>query len=228
MKPYGYFCPISKAVEIFAQRWTPLILRELLAGSRRFNELERGLSNIPRSLLVQRLRALEDVGIIEREVDERGRTVEYRLLPPGQDLLKVVMTLGEWGQHWVVQDIGPADVDPDLLMWDMHRRINVERLPPDRVVVQFDFYGARNGAYWLVLERPDPSVCLHHPGLEIDMFVTADTLALHRVWMGRMSIGDAMRRGELTVDGPTILVRAFPSWLALNVFAGMSPMRSAL
>jgi DNA-binding HxlR family transcriptional regulator len=222
MKPYGSFCPVSKAAEIFAERWTPLIVRELLLGSHRFNEIEIGVPGIPKALLSQRLRSLEAAGVVARRETRRGRT-EYELTEAGQDLYGVVVALGEWGHRWANNDIGPRDVDPTLLMWDIRRRINLERLPDYRVVVQFNFRGLRERLYWLVLEKDGPSVCFNDPGFDIDLVVTTDTIDLHRVWMGRLELAAALRRRSIVVDGPAELTRAFPGWLALSPFAGIQP-----
>lgn len=221
MRPYGQFCPVAKAAEIFAERWTPLIVRELLLGSHRFRELEMGLPGIPRSLLVSRLRSLERAGVVVRR--PKGRRTEYDLTAAGGDLYEVVMRLGEWGQRWVNHEIGDADLDPSLLMWDMRRRVNVDRLPEQRVVVQVDFLGAKTGTFWLVLENPDPSVCLTDPGFDVDLVVTADTLTLHQVWMGHESLEHALRAGLVRIEGPSNLARAFPRWLALSTFAAIKP-----
>jgi DNA-binding HxlR family transcriptional regulator len=223
MRTYGGFCPIAKAVEIIGERWTLLIVRELLCGSHRFGEIEQGLTGIPRSLLSQRLRTLERAGVVEHHVDADGKHGKYHLTAAGQELSDIVWSLGEWGQRWVNHNIGPEDVDPNLLMWDMHRRIHLDRLPERRVIVQFDFHGTRQRSYWLVLERPEPSVCLTDPGFGIDLLVTAETLALHRVWMGRLDLSGAISDGLIQVDGPPELARAFPTWLALNLFAGIPP-----
>jgi DNA-binding HxlR family transcriptional regulator len=226
MKPamggYGQFCPIAKAAEIFAQRWTPLIIRELLLGSHRFNDLARGLPHIPHSVLAQRLRSLETQGVVERRPDERGR-IEYWPTPAGDELFDVIWKLGEWGQRWANTEIGPDDLDPKLLMWDMRRRIHLDRLPQTRVVAQFEFTGAKRETIWLVLERYDVSVCFHDPGLDVDLLITTDTLALHRVWMGRLSMSDALKEGLVEIDGPRELARAFPNWLALSAFSDVQP-----
>jgi DNA-binding HxlR family transcriptional regulator len=226
MRSYGQFCSVAKAAEIFAERWTPLIVRELVMGCHRFNELEAGLPRISRSLLTQRLRALEAAGLVERRTGARGRGAEYHLTQAGKELGDVVVRLGEWGQRWVNAELEPGDLDPALLMWDLHRRINLDRLPERRVVARFDFTGAHRGTFWLVLERPEPSVCLKDPGFEVDLCVTADTLAFHQVWVGHLSLTEALRRVLIELDGPRALTRAFPGWLALSVFAGIE--RAAL
>ena len=222
MRSYGQFCPVAKAAEIFAERWTPLIVRELACDSYRFNELERGLPGISRSLLSQRLRSLERAGIVERQFGTTNRAVRYRLTPAGQELSDVVLLLGEWGQRWVNSEISLDELDPTLLMWDVHRRINVPLLPDRRVVAQFDFIGARRQSIWLILERPEPSVCFKDPGFDVDLFITADTMALHRVWIGHMSYANALRAGLIDVDGPSELTRSLPAWLALSMFAPFS------
>lgn len=221
MRSYKQFCPVAKAAEILAERWTPLIIREMLMGSHRFNELEAGLPGIPRSLLVKRLRTLEMAGLVEHRASN-GRS-EYYLTAAGQELMPVIEGMGEWGQRWVNQEIGPQDLDPRLLMWDMRRRIHLDRLPGRRVVARFDFRGDRRDTIWLVLERPEPSVCFHDPGYEVDLLVTADTVALHRVWIGRLDLADAIRDGSISLDGSRELTRAFPRWLALSSFAGIPP-----
>lgn len=207
---------------MFAERWTPLIVRELLMGSHRFSELEIGVPGIPRALLAQRLRSLEAAGVVTRRRCESARA-EYHLTESGQDLFGVVVALGEWGQRWANHDVGAADVDPALLMWDMRRRIHIDRLPDRRIVAQFDFKGARERSFWLVLEKNGPSVCFHDPGFDVDLLVTADTLSLHRVWMGLQPMSKALRLGEIVIEGPRELARAFPSWLALSPFAGIAP-----
>ena len=219
MKTYGQFCPVAKAAEIFAERWTPLIIRELLMGSRKFSELEIGMAHIPRSLLSQRLRSLEAAGVLTRKTVGNSKRPEYHLTEAGADLFEVVKGLGDWGQKWVNHDIGPADVDPALLTWDMHRRVNVDLLPPGKVVIQLTFHGAAKGEYWLVLERPEPSVCLQDPGFDIDLFVSADTIAMHKVWMGMASLADCMDEGLIVLDGLTAHVEAFPRWFKLSIFS---------
>ena len=223
MSTYGQFCPVAKAAEIFAERWTPLILRELLMGSHRFGDLERGLPKISRSLLSQRLRSLESVGLVERRADPAGRRPEYHLTQAGQDLFDVVVRLGEWSQRWFNPLLDLDDLDPQLLMWDMHRRLHADRLPARQVVAQFDFRGARTGSYWLVLEPGAPSVCWDPPGFDVDLLVEADTLALHRVWLGHHSLANALASGEIALDGPRELTRAFPDWLALSSLARIQP-----
>lgn len=222
MKSYRQFCPIAKASEIFAERWTPLIVRELLMGSTRFSELEWGVPGIPRSLLAQRLRFLTQTGIVERRGE--GRNSSYHLTPAGQELLDIVERLGQWGQKWVNPDIREEDVvDASLLMWDMHRRVDWKRAPPRRITIQFNIPDSRHRMFWLVLDRGDSSVCLQDPGFGVDLEVTARTMTLHRVWMGQLRFGQAMRGGDLQLDGPREMVKGFPTWFTLSVFSDVTP-----
>jgi DNA-binding HxlR family transcriptional regulator len=219
MRTYGQYCPVAHAAEIVADRWTPLILRELLAGSCHFNELERGLPGIPRSLLAERLRRLERAGVVERRVSSGRRAAEYHPTPAGRELRRVIEALGEWGARWAFGDPDPRELDPGLLLWRMRRRVDFERLPPHRVVVQFDFQGARNGSYWLVLDPDEVSVCLHDPGFDIDLLVTADIAVFYRVWLGRITLAEALRERSVQVDGAPSLRRAFSCWFTWSPFA---------
>ena len=224
MHRYGQFCPVAKAAEIFAERWTPLIMRELLMGSTRFNDLERGLPRISRSVLSQRLKQLEHDGLIERRTADGSCSVEYVPTEVGRGLFDVIMLLGEWGARWLSEDIDPTDLDPNLLLWDMHRRVDYERISPQRVVVRFDFTGLFQQSNWMIFDRQEVSVCYADPGFEVDLVVTTDTMALHRIWAGRQSFDHALRTREVHIDGPRGLAREFPDWFQLSVFSHIRPV----
>jgi DNA-binding HxlR family transcriptional regulator len=224
MYRYGQFCPVAAACEVFAERWTPLVLRELMAGSHRFNELQRGLPLMSRTLLAKRLRELESTGLVVRRPKPDGRGFEYQLTRAGEELRPIVMQLGEWGLRWVYTQVSRDDLDPSFLMWDIHRRIHTEVLPSQRVVVQFEFSGLPRGTrgmrhWWLVLERPEVELCLKDPGHGIDLVVRADLFAMTRVWTGEIRLGEAVRERLITLQGPPPLTKAFPGWLKLGVFA---------
>jgi DNA-binding HxlR family transcriptional regulator len=221
MRSYAQYCPVAKASEILGDRWTLLIVREMLGGASGFNELQRGLPGISRSVLTERLRALERVEVLERRTGPKGRTLDYGLTPAGRDLEPVVQALGEWGVTWSFTDPRPEELDPDLLIVWMARHVNREQLPPDRTVVQFDFRDPRK-RYWMVLEPSEVSVCLQHPGFEVDLDVTVDTATLYRVYLGRAELRGAMRAGKLTMTGGSTLQRGFGRWFAWSAFAPAS------
>jgi len=216
---YGQFCPVARGAELFAERWTPLIVRELLRGSSHFNELRRGLPRISRSLLAERLATLERVGIIERRPAPTGHGHEYRLTKAGQELDAVVDALGTWAYKWISRDLTPANLDPALLMWVIERRIRVENLPPRRVVVHFRFRRLPAHAYWLVLERPQVDLCFTDPGFGVDVSVDADVKALTQIYLGHLTVASALRRGEVTLTGAPEYRRAFASWIGVSPYA---------
>ena len=201
MRSYAQYCPIAKASEILGDRWTLLIVREMLGGASGFNELQRGLPGISRSVLTDRLRSLERAEIIERRTGPKGRTLEYRLTLAGRDLEPVVQAIGEWGVTWSFTDPRPEELDPDLLIVWMARHVDREHLPPDRTVVQFDFRDPAK-RYWMVLERSEVSVCLQHPGFDVDLKVMVDTATLYRVYLGRAELGGAMRARQADAERP--------------------------
>jgi len=216
---YGQFCPVARGAELFAERWTPLIVRELLRGPAHFNELLRGLPRISRSLLAERLATLERVGIVERRPASTGHGHDYRLTKAGEELDAVVGALGTWAYKWISRDLTPENLDPALLMWVIERRIRVENLPPQRVVVQFRFKRLPAHAYWLVLERPQVDLCFTDPGFGVDLFVDAEVKALTQIYLAHLTVAAALRRGELTLMGPPEYRRAFASWIGVTPYA---------
>lgn len=219
MAEYHQYCPVARAAEILADRWTPLIVRELLAGVHHFNALERGLPGISRSLLAARLRHLEDAGVIERRRGDHANISEYHLTDAGRDLRRVLDRLGAWGARWAFGDPRPGELDPVLLLWKMRRRIRVQLLPPRRTVIEFDFTGRRGRRIWLVLDPAEVSVCLKPPGFDPDLIVHADLALFFRVWVGVRAYEDAVRAGDIVVDGRPALVRELPRWLMWSPMA---------
>ena len=220
MSDYGRFCPVSMGSDVVADRWTPLIVRELVLGNTRFNDIARGLPGISRSLLVRRLGHLERMGVLERWPSPTGKGSEYRLTAAGKDLEPVIMALGRWSVRWLYQELRPQDVDAVTLMWWMHRRVDEERIPPGRVVVQFDHTAPQRISIWLVFDRGDVSVCMQHPGYESDLAVTSTTPDLAMVFNGLESWHRSVAAGRITVGGLPRLTRALPTWFAWSPFAG--------
>lgn len=221
MSGYGQFCPVAKASELLAERWTPLLVRELLCGSHRFNDIQRGVPLMSRSLLAKRLRELERAGVVERR-QRAGGAPEYHLTDAGEELRPIIMALGTWGQRWARSELSRAELDPRLLLWDMQRNLETDALPPRRVVVRFRFTDVGPNlprVTWLVLDGSDVDVCYRDPGFEVDLVVSGRLRALIGVWLGDFPLGLAMLEGQLRIEGPPALSRAFPGWLRRSSFA---------
>ena len=230
MHLYGQYCPVARAAEVLADRWTLLIIRELLADVSHFNELERGLPLVTRTLLAERLRRLEQTRLLERRAAARGKPTEYRLTAGGRELQRIIDLFGEWGARWAFGPPRPSELDPIILLWWMRRRVAVNRIARRRLVIQFDFRRAPQRNYWLLIEPKDVSVCLKHPGFDVDVIVTADIMMFYQVWLGRRSLADAVRKKQIQLDGAPADIRAFPSWfewspMAETVRAAMSDRR---
>jgi DNA-binding HxlR family transcriptional regulator len=219
MWKYRQYCPVARAAEIFADRWTPLIVRELLAGSSHFNDIHRGLPGVSRTLLSTRLRALEDAGVLVRETGARPGATEYHLTAAGDDLGAVIDRLGQWGARWAFGEPRPEELDPVLLLWKVRRRIHHDRLPAGGVVVEFEFAGKRVERLWLVLRSNEASLCVKPPGFDTDLLVKTDVATWYCVWLHRIPFETAVRTGKLRLEGPTPLVRGFPRWLRWSPMA---------
>jgi DNA-binding HxlR family transcriptional regulator len=220
---FGQFCPVAVACEVFAERWTPIILRELLNGSEHFNQIHRGIPLISRALLTRRLRELEDAGVIAREAPPVGRGHRYCLTEAGREFAPVIQQLGTWGQRWTLR-VQRRNLDAGLLMWNVRRRIALDRLPPRRVVLRFSFRNIPTTyrgfrVFWLVLEKPQVDLCVEDPGFEVDVYIDADLACMTRVWLGDSSFDSALRTREVKTLGKRELVKALPSWLMLSAFA---------
>jgi DNA-binding HxlR family transcriptional regulator len=218
MADYGQFCPVSRGAEIFAERWTPLIVRELLNGSQHFSELQIGLPRISRNLLAQRLLSLAAAGVIERRPIPAGRGYTYHLTAAGEELRPAVEALGAWGYRWAGQELPRARLDPVLLMWFIRRRVRLNALPAGQTVVQFDFTAPRR-SFWLRLEPPDVDLCFSDEGFDIDLMVEADVATLTAAWLGRVPLADLVREGRVVLEGSSAAKRAFTEWFGLSPFA---------
>lgn len=216
MSGYGQFCPIARASEIFAERWTPLILREILAGRHHFSEILKGLHRISPSMLGQRLRSLERVGVLETRPNPTGRGSTYHLTEAGGQLAAMVQHLGVWGQQWL--EIQPEHLDGDFLMWRILKHLHVDKLPPKRRVVRFEFRDEKK-RYWLVLRRDDPDLCYSDPGFGDDLVIRTNLEAITRVYLGQLRLADAQRAGLLEVEGPRELARGISEWFPVSGFA---------
>jgi DNA-binding HxlR family transcriptional regulator len=209
---YGQYCPITRAVEVLGERWTMLVVRDLLCGATRFNELSRGNPRLSRTLLSKRLRQLERAGIIDHIDDE------YLLTPAGEDLRPVVMGLGEWGAKWQFDDPRDSELDPELLMWWVHQRLDFSNLPDRRIVLEFRFRD-RAEWFWILRDSQGASICTHDPGFEVDATVESDLPTMYKVWLGKQPLKPALREGLVEISGTPGIVRRLPEVLQLSPIA---------
>jgi len=219
---YGDFCPVARASEIFAERWTPLIVREIVNGRHHFSEIHEALHRISPSVLGERLRELEDKGVVERRANPSGRGSTYHLTATGRELKPIIDALGAWGQQWL--ELREEHLDADALMYQLRAHVPEEALPAQQVIIRFDFRGAPR-SYWLRLERPHSELCDYAPGPE-DLVVRADLETLTRVYLGEVALAAALRTGRVTVEGPTRVARMLAKWIVPSRFAAYArPMR---
>jgi DNA-binding HxlR family transcriptional regulator len=223
VRTYGQYCPIARGAEIFAERWTPLIIRNLYLGCGSFSEILEGAPGLSRTLLAQRLKQLERLGVVESAPKPDGRGHRYELTSAGRDLFTVCRSLGEWGARWL--EIAPENLDPFVALWSMCNALRRDRLPDRRVVIRFDFTGRqRRERYWLLIELGDTEICKTYPGLDEDLYITADAEAFVKWHAGQLTWAQATRDGRIQLDGLPALVRAFPTWNARSMFAHIRPV----
>jgi DNA-binding HxlR family transcriptional regulator len=223
MRGYRQFCPVAKAAEILTERWTPLVLRELLFGSRRFNDLRRGVPLMSPALLSHRLKFLAEMGVIERRRPASGKGWEYYPTSAGEELRPLVRLLGEWGQRWVRSQLTADELDPGWLMWDMRRNVDPRQFPSRRIVVQFEFSDIAQSKqhWWLVNGKDGVDLCVTDPGFEVDLYICSDVRTMTGVWMGDVSLSHAIDSGRLEVQGPYELRRSLRAWLKLSPVAAV-------
>lgn len=218
---YNQFCPVSMAAEIICSRLTLLVLRELVLGSTRFNELRRGLPSMSPALLSKRLKDLEAVGIVMRSSAERESGIlEYRLSEAGNELRPIIEAIGVWGHRWVTTEATLKNLDANLLMWDIRRNINTDPMPPRRNVIQFIFKDRPSSErnYWLIVEPGhDVDLCLVDPGFDVDLYVSTDLRTMTEIWLGYTAIKS--QDGRFVLMGNSRLAADLRAWLKLSTFA---------
>lgn len=226
MKSYGQFCSFARALDLLGERWTLLIVRELLCGSTRFNDIRRGIPRISRTMLSARLRDLTDSGLLTRTTGPEGPT--YELTESGRELGGTVRELGTWGQRWLPRTVPREQLDADALLWDMRRRVRTDELPPTPIVARIELTDARGraGVRFLLLRRSEVSVCSTNPGFPEELRVKAPLRTLTAWWRGDISLADARAEGML-VEGRRPFVRAFPKWFERYLFAEVEPTQRA-
>ena len=215
---YQQFCPVAMAAEIICTLWTPLVLRELISGSTRFNDLRRGLPRMSPALLSQRLKELEAAGVVARDA---GGT-DYRLTKSGRELEPLIMALGHWGHRWIEQDVSLENLDVSLLMWDMRRNLNATPLPQKRSVIQFQYpeLPAARRHWWLLVDpKSGVDLCSIDPGFDVDLYVSTDLHTMTAIWMGFETVRAALRAQKILLTGERSLASNMQTWLGLSVFA---------
>lgn len=217
VKTYGQYCPIARSAEILAERWTPIIVRNLLVGCHTFSELYAGTPGIPKDTLVQRLELLERSGVVERKPNPKGRGSLYYLTPRGQDLKSVCDAMGNWGARWL--EIRPEHIDPGYVLWATSRLIDKERLPNTKTIVRVDLRDQPRLKFWLLLQHPEPELCTTYPGVPEDLVVTTDSETLVNWHLRKLSYEEAVEQRLIEVEGPRHLADAFPSWVRPSPFA---------
>ncbi len=222
MIDYGQFCTVARGAEVFGERWTPLVVRELLCGSTRFNDIRRGLPRMSASLLTRRLRKLEEIGVVERVAGPGGGSAEYHLTGAGEELRPIVMALGHWGARWIGSRLKRGQLDAGFLMWDIRRFVRLDAFPRGRqIVIQFRFTDAHASErrWWLVVENGSAELCRDDPGPEPTLVVESTVLALTEIWTGDRDAGEAVDHRAVRVRGGASDVRELWRWLGRSAFA---------
>lgn len=225
MKGYGQFCPIAKASEVLGERWTNLVIRELGAGSDTFNDIRKGLPLMSPSLLSARLKSLEKNGIVQRH--ERDSKVRYRLTQAGDELTKIIWELGTWGHRWVRSDLEQEDLDPSVLVWDIHRNIDTAFFKGKRTTIKIEFtdYTSKLRFWWIVIKDNDADVCIKDPGYDVDISISSDLKTLTAAWMGDTTLMKAIREKALVLSGSSHLRKTINVWMGTNYYADVKPAR---
>ncbi|WP_425051933.1 winged helix-turn-helix transcriptional regulator [Psychromarinibacter sp. S121] len=217
---YSQFCPVAMASEVFCTRWTPLVVRELLCGSTRFNDIRRGVPKMSPSLLSKRLKELELAGVVQTVPGEGGKA-EYRLTEAGEELRPLIVGIGNWGQRWVESRLSLRNLDPSLLMWDIRRNFEPDPRPAARCTIQFQYRGLDRllQDWWLLVEPEAIDLCRDDPGHEVDVLIDADLRAMTSVWMGLSKLSEELDAGSIEIEGDPTLARQVQGWLKLSIFA---------
>jgi DNA-binding HxlR family transcriptional regulator len=216
---YTDYCPISIGADVLGDRWTPLVIRELMVGASGFNEIHRGIPRISRTLLAQRLRQLERMNLVSRVAAERGRAGRYVLTPAGDALTPIVWAMGHWAAEWMFGDPTDDDCDGLSLIWRLHQHAIPSKLPSTRTIVHLVLTGTGGAEGWLDIDRAGVTVCKDDQGHDVDLAVEADTAQMHRWLVGRAQFRDLVSKGDARLLGPSRLARAFPTWFNMTLFS---------
>jgi len=229
LKDYGQFCPVAKASELLGERWVLLILRELLLGTHRYSDFQRALSRISPSMLSKRLKQLEQAGIIIRKPQSGRKSYDYFLTPAGKELASIVEHLAKWGMRWARGQLSEDELDVEFLMWDIQRRLKVEKLPDGETIFCFIFDDlTKFKNWWLVVRDDEVDLCTENPGKDVDLYISTNLSNLVRIWEGDIDIKKAQREKLLKTHGNTQLAKTMPEWLGICLYADIRPGDPAL
>ena len=221
---YGQFCPIAKASEIIGEKWTLLVVRELLMGGTRFSELQRGLSMISPTMLSKRLDTLEQHGLLMKKKIPNQKGYEYFPTKSCSELLPIIRTLGDWGMRWARSNLTEKDYDVELLMLYLKRSINPENLIGNETVIRFKFTDIKDYPnWWMLVKGNEVDLCVNDPGKEIDVYFTTTVKTMAGIWMGDTTYKKALANDELKLVGPKALTKDVSSWMEISVFADIAP-----
>ncbi|MEO4044190.1 helix-turn-helix domain-containing protein [Hoeflea sp. CAU 1731] len=225
MKTYGQFCPIAKASEVFCERWTSLILRDLSVGATRFSQLQRGIPLASPTMLSRRLKQLEAEGVVERRRAEGRQSWTYHLTPAGEEFVPIVIALGVWGQRWTRRQLQEHEIDLDLLLWAMENSVNPAAFKKERAVVEIQFTDqpAHKRRWWFLNEKERCELCIKEPGFDVDLYVRSDLPTLIYVWRGDMSLTQALKADRLEAHGDRMARKTLRAWLGVSSLAHVQP-----
>ena len=224
MISYGQFCPVAQASKLLCERWTLIVVRELIAGGTRFTQLKKGVPLMSPSLLSSRLKQLAKAGVIDIRGDKGDRS--YTLTPAGRELRPLIEMLGAWGHRWAPSNLSKGDLDAGLLMWDMRRSVDPEVFPRRRIVVQFEYPDAPNGGrhWWLVSENGEIDLCSSDPGYDVDILIKSALRAITSVWICQQTFREAVKKGDINVSGDSRLISKLQDWLRSSPLARLGTL----
>jgi len=220
MADYGQFCPVAKAAELIGERWTILILRELVLGTHRFSDFQRGLSRISPSLLTKRLKDLEKAGIVIKKAQHGRRGYEYFLTPAGRQLSPIIEHLAVWGMRWARGQLTDSELDIEFLMWEIQRRLDTGALPDGETVLCFIFEELTQfKSWWIVVQGDDVDLCTKNPGKDVDLYISSTVRTMVEIWEGELELNTALRKSLVKTNGNRQLVKTLTEWFGICLYA---------
>ena len=224
MAGYGQFCPVAKATEVIGEKWTLLVLRELLLGTTRFNDFQRALARLSPTLLAKRLRRLEECGIVIRKKLSGQRGFEYRLTAAGKELGPLIEVLAVWGMRWARGQMTDDELDVEFLMWDVQRRLQTEHLPDGQTVICLKFDDlTKYKTWWLLVDGDVVDLCTEDPRKEVDLYINSSVRTIVEVWAGGLDMRTALRNGSIKAHGSRHLIRTMPDWFGMCLYKEVRP-----